>query len=358
MLNIWAEDPQDTWHFWVRWWGGAQAGKPINPDLQLAIVQELNEDDWSDPVEAAKKIKGIEARFAGPDPSVPQLSASAIVDFDFDTVHNWMVLTDFREDTEHLQDAALKEAFLNDCEDLCDDFQDFLDYAKDEMKGTYNQPAPLLLSAEKLLAEIHKIDASTRFKARRLIKMANDLELEATRTKQRDLVGEGNARRLDEALDLFRGICRKHLGPVLSSLEPLNQFNLGERNAHDLAADVRKLVHLLRSENANGFVRLDSDAKAALRDLSDTLQDLSSQLAEANSDERRSYLKDRFTQSYAATVATIKRLAEKAAPHVAQGNRVFNYFLTLPSRWKKLEELIAFIKKMIEEFPKDGGGGV
>ena len=69
------------WDFWRRWWDGAKSGNPLNPDLQLAIVQELTEDDWSSPEKAAVAIARIEARFESEtEPVDRQLSLLAPAD--------------------------------------------------------------------------------------------------------------------------------------------------------------------------------------------------------------------------------------------------------------------------------------
>ncbi len=56
---IWAKDP-DTWAFWVRWWDGVIAGKPLPIDLQRDVA--LIEDEvWQQgPKAVAEAIRAIE----------------------------------------------------------------------------------------------------------------------------------------------------------------------------------------------------------------------------------------------------------------------------------------------------------
>ncbi len=63
MLRIWASDPPDRWAFWQRWWAGAKSGRPIDPQLQLAIVQGIDNATWQDPDATAARIREIEAAF-------------------------------------------------------------------------------------------------------------------------------------------------------------------------------------------------------------------------------------------------------------------------------------------------------
>ncbi|MFW2542547.1 DUF6161 domain-containing protein [Primorskyibacter sp. 2E107] len=62
MFAVWDEEPSARWDFWRRWWEGAKNGDPIDPELQYAIVQGLDEETWKDPDAVAKRIKEIEIR--------------------------------------------------------------------------------------------------------------------------------------------------------------------------------------------------------------------------------------------------------------------------------------------------------
>lgn len=62
MLAIWDAEPAARWEFWRRWWAGAKTGAPIDPQLQLAIVQGIDEATWNDPDAVAARIVEIEAR--------------------------------------------------------------------------------------------------------------------------------------------------------------------------------------------------------------------------------------------------------------------------------------------------------
>ncbi|MCT4553390.1 MAG: hypothetical protein N4A53_01775 [Pelagimonas sp.] len=53
----------DRWDFWLRWWEGIKSGNPIDPALQLAIVQGLDDETWQDPDATARRIAEIEAQY-------------------------------------------------------------------------------------------------------------------------------------------------------------------------------------------------------------------------------------------------------------------------------------------------------
>lgn len=63
MLAIWDSEPAARWAFWRRWWAGAKAGAPIDPQLQLAIVQGIDEETWKDTDAVAARIVEIEREF-------------------------------------------------------------------------------------------------------------------------------------------------------------------------------------------------------------------------------------------------------------------------------------------------------
>lgn len=60
---IWAKDPE-TWDYWIRWWEGILAGKPLDLEVQKAIALEIPDADWSDPEAVAAHIRRIEEREA------------------------------------------------------------------------------------------------------------------------------------------------------------------------------------------------------------------------------------------------------------------------------------------------------
>jgi hypothetical protein len=62
---IWAKEPK-VWEFWVRWWDGVIAGKPLPWDLQEKVALIPDEDWQKGPSHIAGVIRGIEAGFVGP----------------------------------------------------------------------------------------------------------------------------------------------------------------------------------------------------------------------------------------------------------------------------------------------------
>jgi hypothetical protein len=60
---IWAREP-DTWAFWLRWWDGMLAGRPLDWDLQQDVAL-IPDDDWQKgPAHIAAIIRDIELRHA------------------------------------------------------------------------------------------------------------------------------------------------------------------------------------------------------------------------------------------------------------------------------------------------------
>ncbi len=65
MLDFWAADPPSSWDFWRRWWLSERDGKPMNPEMLLAIVQRIADETWKDPDAVAAEIAKIEREFKG-----------------------------------------------------------------------------------------------------------------------------------------------------------------------------------------------------------------------------------------------------------------------------------------------------
>ncbi|SNS89822.1 hypothetical protein [Antarctobacter heliothermus] len=340
MLALWDTDPVERWEFWRRWWAGAKAGTPIDPQLQLAIVERIDEETWTDPDKVAAAIAKIERDF------VPPLSEAAFSDFSFEDVHNWMVLAEFDDDLDHLRDPDVIRAFYEDCEDLRDQLQDFTDFAGDAAEGR-NRPVPMVRSADKLGQELQRCEGASRLRARRFVQLGQYAELHAAVEVDRAVVGETNARMLDDALDAFRAICRKHLGPVLRRMEPLDRFELGDSDPAELVRVLSVTVDALSQAQVQGLKPLSPDAQTALKELVEGLEDLKSQLAEAQSDERRSYLAKRFARAYAGSAATVKRLTERMAP-VAQGaSKGVDGAIKNHGRWTKIAEILDWLSSFV-----------
>jgi hypothetical protein len=63
MLEIWDGEPPARWQFWRRWWEGVKTGIYVDPALQLAIVQGVDDETWQDPDATARRIAEIEAQY-------------------------------------------------------------------------------------------------------------------------------------------------------------------------------------------------------------------------------------------------------------------------------------------------------
>ncbi|MDU8909905.1 hypothetical protein [Aestuariicoccus sp. MJ-SS9] len=341
MVSIWKNDPPARWTFWRRWWDAAVNGQPLDPQLQLAIVQGVDDDTWQDPDKTAARIAEIEAGF------VPKLSDAAFADFRFDDVHHWMVLVDFDDDLAHLRDPEVIRAFHEDCEDLRDQLQDFIDFAGDAIAGDGNRAVAMVTSADKLLRELQRADGADRLRARRFVQLGQYTELRAAIEADRKRVGEINAKALDDALDAFRALCRKHLGPVLRRMEPLDGFDLGHHDPEDLLGLLSDVVARLKSAQIEGLKPLDPDAQAAFDDMVDALKDLRTQLAEAQSEERRSYLRERFTRGYVGAFATVKRLTERMTPYAEGTTNAVDGAIRNQGRFKKFSELVEWLSQFL-----------
>ncbi len=62
-VTHWNTESSIRWAFWKRWWEGAKTGNPVDPALQLAIVQGIDDETWKDPDAVAARIVEIERQF-------------------------------------------------------------------------------------------------------------------------------------------------------------------------------------------------------------------------------------------------------------------------------------------------------
>lgn len=331
--------PARHWSFWINWWDGILGGVPLNWELQRDVALIADEVWKKGPVAVAKAISMIERRYA----TVPSISEAAYADFALDAVHDWMVMVAFQDDLDHLRDPALIRAFSEDCRDLQDQLQDFIDYARDEMRGKANASAAMVIAAEKLVSELARVGSADRLLARRLVQLGRDAVVRAAKQADRTTVGEENARSLDRALDSFRAICRKHLGPVLVRMEPLRDVAVAGEDPNRLFEDILRVVERVKAAKADGLKPLDPEGRAAFDELVDGLNDLRSQIAEATTDERKSYLTQRFAEQYAGTVATLRRYYEKVALHADKAVVVLDRAVKNYGRFDKLRDFWEYV---------------
>lgn len=353
----------------------------MDPKLLLAIVQNLTEEDWKTPQSAARGIAAIEADYArgvyddildgltvaeedldeadpleddedGLEQKQP-LSDEALVEFRFAEALEWLDWGAFDESHPAWVDPSLAQAFFGGCKGPCRKLERFIDYAGDEdAVRLRNAKVPMVRAAEYLLAEFKASQGGKAIPVRLLIELASEAEERAGFEDDRALVKEANARLLDRALEGLRDAFREHLGDVFQFRDPLEGYTTQAQDPKALLAPLREVVTRMVAGELQGVVGLSPDSQRLFTELLDRLLDLQSQMAEARSPERQTYLATRFARAYAKTVATAKRATERSVEAVDPEKRGASAravaALRDEGRFSELSELQDWLERVLD----------
>jgi hypothetical protein len=337
-------EPIDDWGFWIDWYDSWLQGNPFDQELQKKVAL-IPDDDWKH--EGNPGHVNLIIREMYQQSRTAPFSNASIVDFAPDPSNRWMEIRPIVSDLDHLSSPELVTAFVTACADLREKFQDFLDFAREEARTRPNQSAPSIVAVDKILRELDRAENPERLRAAWLIDMGHRAELEIARSEQRQVVGKTNAKMLDQCLDDFFDHCRTFLLPGQTRLGVLRRFDLDGHDPEDLIAGIDKAIATLRDTKQSGLLPPDAETEAAFDDFRDGLENLRTQILEADTDERRQYLGKRFAERYAGVVATIKRYVEKAAPWADKGTGLADNLIKNHGRWTKLGQLAEFINKFL-----------
>ena len=215
-----------------------------------------------------------------------------------------------------------------------------------------NAKVPMVRAAEYLLAEFKASQGGKAIPVRLLIELASEAEERAGFEDDRALVKEANARLLDRALEGLRDAFREHLGDVFQFRDPLEGYTTQAQDPKALLAPLREVVTRMVAGELQGVVGLSPDSQRLFTELLDRLLDLQSQMAEARSPERQTYLATRFARAYAKTVATAKRATERSVEAVDPEKRGASAravaALRDEGRFSELSELQDWLERVLD----------
>ncbi|HDR28116.1 MAG TPA: hypothetical protein ENN83_05615, partial [Rhodovulum sp.] len=207
------------WAFWIDWYQPALDGTETRWDLLRRIAQ-IGDAIWqAGPDAVAAEI----ARLQGGARTL--LSQAYPVDFTFDALQRVMRMVGIDDDTVHLRDPAVVQAFLDDCEELRDTLRNFNDFVFD-LKAGGNFAAVLHRAANKVPDELQRTEDGTHLRARHLVRLCGRIEAFSKQEKARADLGETLSGMADDALSLMRSVTRKHFGPSHTALAPLAELSL------------------------------------------------------------------------------------------------------------------------------------
>ena len=299
------------WSFWIAWYHRVLAGRDWHPKMMGAVLENITSEDWNKgPAHINPMFDHVLEIYRAEDAaSETPLSKSAPVDFTFDTLHRVMRMIGIDDNVKHLRDPTIVQAFLDDAEQLRDDFRDFVDYANELSPGG-NYAGVLRLAAEKVIKEFVRVADLTHLRAERLVLIGGELESFAVSEKGRADLGEPLCGILDKRIAGLKQLCRKHFGPSYQTLAPLADLNLDHVDQDGLLHlfdDAIAFIESLPNDVAPG---LDHDGLLVLQDMKAELRTYRAAIAEASSDDFRAMLEDRFAQSAGASGLTLLRFFE------------------------------------------------
>jgi ribosomal protein L13E len=333
------------WGFWVKWYDSVLDGKPLNGDM-LVEIAEIKDEDWEKGEGVVNKlIQGITDKY-----KTSGLAKTSIADFDFDAALRWMVMVAFKDDTAHLRDPKIVQAFVDDVEELQDGLQDFADFALDAREGN-NAPAMLARSAEKVLDELKRVKDKQHIRARRIVTLGGYLRGFSLEESKRAELGDTLAEMLDINVELLQGLCRKHFGPSLARLAPLEKLTLSEGDdPKAILADMKRALEKINQADGSELARLDPEGQAILQDMLAELSEIEAAIAESSTDEHREIIKKRFAKFVGGMSSTMGHYIESAKKHADKPAKWVDQLIKNFKRWEKLSDILEWLEKF-------GGGG-
>jgi hypothetical protein len=172
--RFWLKKPEN-WDFWLRWWDGVTAGKPLDWDLQKQVAL-IPRDDWQKgPEHIAALIRNIEAGFAGVDDIA--LKAPKPETARYLTQNHLVARMQAQGLAGQIADVIERYARDTGCNDLPDEFQ-----------ALKSMPAVLLELGRKL-ADAATTEDDLRAEVQRLNARVLRLEADLREAKARTLTG-------------------------------------------------------------------------------------------------------------------------------------------------------------------------
>lgn len=339
------------WSFWINWYQDALEGhepkswKMLEEIAGIGDNHPITEEDWEKGPKRVNFLIGeIQAKYAG-----TPVSQASVAEFTFDAARRWMEMVGFEEDVAHLRDPEKVQAFLDDTQELEDDFQDFVDFAI-EASGQRNQVAVLVRASEKVLDELKRGKDKQHIRARRLVTLGGYLYSFSLEESKRAELGDTLLDMLDTNVARLRDVCRKHFAPSIERLAPLESLDIGDANPAEILEILRASLERVQSLDAQELAPLSSEARAVLNDMLDEVGEVEGAIGEARTEKHRENLRKRFVKGVGATSATIGRYIEKAKPHSEKAGKWVDQLIKNYKRWNTLADIIDWLEKL-------GGGG-
>ncbi len=312
----------DYHSFWLPWYEDLREGRHprFSGDLQKSIAL-IEQNEWEqgdihvNNVVIPALVRGdaldVIIEDAVEEPSSTALADAYPTDFAFDAIAKVMRMIGIEDDNAHLRKPEIVQAFSDDAEEVRDALQDFADYASD-IAGGGNYAGVLKRSAEKVLTEFTRTKDQTHLRARRIVKLAEELELFSQDEDARADIKGPLTKILDDAMVELKALCRKHFGPSYLALAPLADLKLEHVDQDAVLAMFDDIIIRLQSGAQDDVVVLDAEGQAVLQSMLRELHESREILKGASSDQFRLIIENRFAQNSGALGLTLNRYAEQS----------------------------------------------
>ncbi|MEM1375422.1 MAG: hypothetical protein AAGF78_13680 [Pseudomonadota bacterium] len=281
------------WTFWIDWFDGHIAGKPLPVDGLLEPIVKLPEALWTDdPAELNRQVMAIyEAWKAAPKPSHSQdFLQAAIYQFEYDVAERLMRAVPFPDDWRELTDPDQLKAMLEDVASLrkaMDRFKRSLEYEGRAMQGG----GALRAYLEDIEGEFAAAEDVERLLVGEIVELRRALDNLAKREALRTELGD-YCEPLDDILRRLTDILHKHFSSTLARFSVLRDVELeADTNPRDVLATLREVVEAMRSGSGGAVPHLLAKDAASLDLLLDDLERLIREVEIAESAEQVSSLR-------------------------------------------------------------------
>ncbi|MFG5383444.1 hypothetical protein ACEWPN_19985 [Yoonia sp. R2-816] len=339
----WSEEDQ---MIWVHWYNRILLGQNWHPELMEPLLRKIRLQDW---IRGASHINPMFfdiVKIYLNEVSLdlhPKLAQAYPVDFTFDTLQRVMRMIGIDDNMRHLRDPSIVQAFLDDAEQLRDDFKDFVDYASELAPGG-NYAGVLRRASEKVIREFERVENQTHLRAERLVQLGGELELFASSEKGRDDLGDPLATVLDTRIDALKQLCRKHFGPSYQTLAPLAELSVDQVDQEGVLHVLDEAIRFIETLPKGDFQPLDHEGLLVLNDMRDELRTYRAAIAEASSDDFRELLEDRFAQSAGSLGLSLLRFGQKSKGALDRAGQGVDVAIQTHGRLEGLGDIIRALK--------------
>lgn len=324
--------------YWIPWYQGLLDGEEVfSPELRRAIAL-IEPEDWDKGDQHINNVvipKLMDRRTA--------LSQAHPVDFSFDALQKVMRMIGVGDDAAHLRDPKVIGAFVDDCDELKDTLQNFVDYTS-EISGGGNRAGVLRRASENVLNEIQRAEDVEHLRARHVVRLAGQLEAFSKEEKARADLGETLSGMLDEAIGFLKTVTRQHFGPSYAALAPLADLEVEQIDQDAVVSLLDNMIVRLEDISGDELVPLDEEGLAIFRDMVREAHEFRIAVVSADADAFREVMESRFAESAGGVGLAFGRFLEKSNAAAGKAGNATDIAIKNYKRVKSLGDIVEMLQ--------------